>query len=420
MPGLKSRDALTISSLKRFFSLTSPTLEKLLSLKRSEVEEQWGNRAVEVLVKKLRQRNNSLNDLKKALTCPTMPSKCVTIPRSLNGQLQIWFRREFPHVIYCRIWRWPDLASHHELRALDICQHPFSSKQPEVCINPYHYQRVQPIVVPPVLIMTNREIPTNTTKTISPVQQVQESAMPQNVSSSFEEFPEDHDLDDITEIIGNACSLGSLDWPLLDNPMPSNELISDATNMLALTPPPENPTYHTLTTNQEILPQQDNCTNIEQPDFQSIFYEETSCWTSIAYYELNTRVGEMFQSKSNRVNIDGFTDPSNTIERFCLGRLTNVHRNSTIENTRRHIGYGIQFSYIGGEVWVECFSDSAVFVQSKLYNSVHGCNDDTVCKIPPQCSLMVFSNRDFSELLSKRVYEGFGAVYELTKMCTIR
>jgi MAD (mothers against decapentaplegic) family protein 1 len=38
--------------------------------------------------------------------------------------------------------------------------------------------------------------------------------------------------------------------------------------------------------------------------------------------------------------VDGFTDPSNNKNRFCLGLLSNVNRNSTIENTRRHIGKG--------------------------------------------------------------------------------
>lgn len=48
-----------------------------------------------------------------------------------------------PHVIYCRLWRWPDLQSHHELRAIEHCEYAFSQKRDEVCVNPYHYQRIQ-------------------------------------------------------------------------------------------------------------------------------------------------------------------------------------------------------------------------------------------------------------------------------------
>jgi MAD (mothers-against-decapentaplegic) family protein 9 len=75
-------------------------------------------------------------------------------------------------------------------------------------------------------------------------------------------------------------------------------------------------------------------------DFRPVCYEEPQHWCSVAYYELNNRVGETFQASSRSVLIDGFTDPSNNRNRFCLGLLSNVNRNSTIENTRRHIGKG--------------------------------------------------------------------------------
>ena len=78
------------------------------------------------------------------------------------------------------------------------------------------------------------------------------------------------------------------------------------------------------------------------PDVQQIAYQEPQFWCSIAYYELNSRVGEVFHAQTNSIVIDGFTDPSNNNNRFCLGLLSNVNRNSTIENTRRHIGKGIQ------------------------------------------------------------------------------
>lgn len=73
---------------------------------------------------------------------------------------------------------------------------------------------------------------------------------------------------------------------------------------------------------------------------QPVEYEEPSHWCSIVYYELNNRVGEAYHASSTSVLVDGFTDPSNNKNRFCLGLLSNVNRNSTIENTRRHIGKG--------------------------------------------------------------------------------
>lgn len=74
---------------------------------------------------------------------------------------------------------------------------------------------------------------------------------------------------------------------------------------------------------------------------QPVEYEEPSHWCSIVYYELNNRVGEAYHASSTSVLVDGFTDPSNNKNRFCLGLLSNVNRNSTIENTRRHIGKGM-------------------------------------------------------------------------------
>ena len=81
------------------------------------------------------------------------------------------------------------------------------------------------------------------------------------------------------------------------------------------------------------------------PDFRPVCYEEPQHWCSVAYYELNSRVGETFQAASRSVLVDGFTDPSNSRSRFCLGLLSNVNRNSTIENTRRHIGKGNGYSW---------------------------------------------------------------------------
>lgn len=101
-------------------------------------------------------------------------------------------------------------------------------------------------------------------------------------------------------------------------------------------------------------------------DLQPVTYQEPQCWSSIVYYELNNRVGEPFHACHPSIVVDGFTDPSNNSDRFCLGLLSNVNRNSTIENTRRHIGKGAYKCCLPGQLVNFCKNLSRTWLSSNV------------------------------------------------------
>jgi len=119
-------------------------------------------------------------------------------------------------------------------------------------------------------------------------------------------------------------------------------------------------------------------------------------WCSIAYFELDTQVGETFKVPSGwrSVTVDGYVDPSGG-NRFCLGALSNVHRTDASERTRLHIGKGVQLDLVGeGDVWIRCQSDHSVFVQSYYLDREAGrAPGDAVHKIYPLAHTKVFDLR---------------------------
>lgn len=409
--------------------LSSP-VKRLLGWKRGEGEEKWSEKAVKSLVKKLK-KSGGLEELEKAVTSQSASTKCITIPRSLDGRLQVSQRKGLPHVIYCRLWRWPDLQTHHELHALEHCEYAFQLKRDEVCVNPYHYQRVETPVLPPILVprqpadggggssvVANQGSVTSTNNgytTSGNDTAASNNALPNHI---LPDFPS---LDDLASSIADSPDfiMSSVE---VNSPSPASVGGSDAgggTFPLTETPPPGYMSEDGDTQEPGDIMNMPRLSPSPAIDAQPVMYFEPAFWCSISYYELNTRVGETFHASQPSITVDGFTDPSNSV-RFCLGLLSNVNRNPVVEQTRRHIGKGVRLYYIGGEVFAECLSDSSIFVQSPNCNQRYGWHPATVCKIPPGCNLKIFNNQEFAALLSQSVSQGFEAVYQLTRMCTIR
>lgn len=451
-----------MNTLSSLFAVASPATKKLLGWKQGDEEEKWAEKAVDALVKKLKKQQGAIEDLERALSCPGQETKCITIPRSLDGRLQVSHRKGLPHVIYCRVWRWPDLQSHHELKAEPCCKFPFNAKQKDVCINPYHYTRVESPVLPPVLVPRFSDtIPSGVGGgggPLMPYQQMPEPSMPHNVSygqKGFNSGPPQINTNSPGPSgagpLSPGMSSGGIPSPAGSGPVHSPSPPASSSGMQSPfgggggagpdTPPPAYSPVDNAPPSQgqqqgaggppppqpgtsggnmmETNAMDTTCSNNIQSE--AVAYEEAPFWCSIAYYELNSRVGEVYHAQSSTIYVDGFTNPSvHNNNRFCLGQLSNVNRNSTIENTRRHIGKGVQLTYLNGEVYAHCMSDSAIFVQSRNCNYHHGFHPTTVCKIPTGCSLRIFNNQEFASLLSQSVQHGYEAVFELTKMCTIR
>lgn len=312
----------------------------------------------------------------------------------MNSTLwQVGHRKNQPHVIYCRVWRWPDLQNQHELRAIDVCEYPFAKAKAkeDVCINPYHYQRIESHILPPILVPRQSEFAPSTQLHVFQ-QQLNEQATRQNAY-----LPE-------TGFNGNLCQnqyIMSSPAHSSDGSMYSNDASPAFQSNSTVTPP---------------LDYNFNDATSATP----VSFEEQQHWASIAYFELNVRVGEIYNCLNYEVTVDGFTNPQNNSNRFCLGQLSNVNRNSTIEQTRRHIGKGVQLTYTRGMLYARNLSDSAIFVQSRNLNHERNFHPSTVCKIPPGHSLIVFNNQSFSKLLTEAVFQGFEVVYDLTKLCTLR
>ncbi|CAK5113433.1 unnamed protein product [Meloidogyne enterolobii] len=138
----------------------------------------FSRKAIESLIKRLRDKREELDwFIQTVVEDGARPSQCITIPRTLDGRLQVAGRKGLFSfyilliriklfirvssrclctylplgVYFCNssinlIFTFRDLHK-NEIKHSSICQAAFDMKCDSVCVNPYHYERVVPISV---------------------------------------------------------------------------------------------------------------------------------------------------------------------------------------------------------------------------------------------------------------------------------
>ncbi|OAF67932.1 Protein Wnt-10a, partial [Intoshia linei] len=324
-------------------------INTLLCHRQGSEDEGFAKRAIESLVKKLRDKPSELENLLTAVTTNgTMKSNCVTIQRTLDGRLQVAGRKGFPHVIYTRIWRWPNLIK-NELKHSEMCRHAFDLKHELVCINPYHYERVissgidlvglnlYPTANYNSLIAKSRPAKntddqkvSNSNAKIKKIEKSNHDKTPKvncgNFNSNNQNFQPNTFRTEQSQTLPNDSNVWTSNIYNNNNKIPYTIQNQNVINQ----PPHWN--VPIMDNNSQYLNHKAPIDSSNGVKTRLSNLSQPENWCTIAYFEKDQQVGETFKALAEfpAIIIDGYTDPS-SLDRFCLGQLSNVHRTTDSE-----------------------------------------------------------------------------------------
>ncbi|GMT00575.1 hypothetical protein PENTCL1PPCAC_22749 [Pristionchus entomophagus] len=311
-------------------------------------------------------RDKMIENLSECVTSKRRASACVLVKRTSEKHRGTAMDRGNTHLLSCRIFRFGWLLSVNDLKSTPNCPHPYTRKAEMYCINPYHYD-------PPKAKVAGVT--------------VQKDRFP-FPEKGFTDPPDDDYIPNHTLSPDNPLIVRRKDND--DDEMGSHDSnFSEDVDMEDATGITEDP---------------------RRPGLFTVPFEERVVGSK-SVMERGDLIRKRVDVHGQQFTIDSSTNPHtmNDNERLSVGYITGMEtvRDKWLEGIRRSMGKGVRLYHSGGEIYIECLSDSPIFVQSPAANRRYGMPLSSVVKVDPKTTLKILNYSEFSNDLSQAVEHGY-------------